>query len=567
LVRDADMEGNLELSSASLAELCNVLGISTADLAATESPAAFVHSFEVSAADAAHLNPGIVRTFTDQFGSAARIELRTGDLTELVIETGVADDAITAFARSALSGGPYQAIVNVDKGQLIREFLGTPTARPLRVFLFADALSRILVRGIASFESEVWGNSQAPLVILVLDTEVELRGELLTVLGGSAIHEVAKAATLPASVYTFDAVIASRDELIGWDNLWTKALTPWHFDLSGACEDERLLGLLRAQLVKLAVLFTCDRARVRPGPNSPLEILGEYRGRDHVAIVAIDERAPLECTEAEAGAVLKAVEWCYHRQNDSGRPEWASDRLPFMQTRVAQSLEPRPIEERLAAFVRSMPYLLEGIEWHWKAFIEGKVREYLDQVEQVEGIINETVKRFGDAAAELTKGLSDTILAAVAVLIGSFIAAAFNSPFNATLFQIGVLTYAGYVLLFPGAVGLTASSTRLKRQRSEFDSQIKRFNETLYPDKVKEIVGARVSGAQRSYHKWLTFVAFVYVIVVVLAVVAALTVPGVVGQKGRPAKTTVTTAASAVSPQLHAPWTERLPRNGKRQPR
>jgi hypothetical protein len=61
---------------------------------------------------------------------------------------------------------------------------------------------------------------------------------------------------------------------------------------------------------------------------------------------------------------------------------------------------------------------------------------------QVETMVSETVVAFADRTAALTKSLTDTILAAVAVLIGSFIAAAFATPFNATLFRIGVLTQA-----------------------------------------------------------------------------------------------------------------------------
>jgi hypothetical protein len=66
----------------------------------------------------------------------------------------------------------------------------------------------------------------------------------------------------------------------------------------------------------------------------------------------------------------------------------------------------------------------------------------------------------------------------------SFIAAAFATPFNATLFRFGLLTYAAYVLLFPGATGLLASASNLRAARAEFDTRINRFNETLFPQDV-----------------------------------------------------------------------------------
>jgi hypothetical protein len=213
--------------------------------------------------------------------------------------------------------------------------------------------------------------------------------------------------------------------------------------------DTRLHGLLRAQLVKLVMLFTCDRARTRLTQIPPGEILAEYRGREHVAIAVIDERTPLNASEVETAAVLRAVDWCYQRHGAKGEPDWVSDRLPFVQTRVAQTLEPHSVDQRLAVFTRAMPYVLEGIEWHWKAFIEARVGEYLDRVQQVEALVGDTVTAFADRTATLAKGLTDSILAAVAVLIGSFIAATFRTPFNATLFRIGVLTYAGVRIAVP----------------------------------------------------------------------------------------------------------------------
>ncbi len=110
------------------------------------------------------------------------------------------------------------------------------------------------------------------------------------------------------------------------------------------------------------------------------------------------------------------VDWCYQRHGAQGQPDWVSDRLPFVQTRVAQALEPYHADERLAVFTRAMPYLLEGIEWHWKAFIEGKVSEYLDRVQQVETTVSDTVAAFADRTAALAKGLTETMLAAVAAL-------------------------------------------------------------------------------------------------------------------------------------------------------
>ena len=141
-----------------------------------------------------------------------------------------------------------------------------------------------------------------------------------------------------------------------------------------------------------------------------------------------------------------------------------------------------------------------------------------------------TVAAFAERTAALTKSLTDTILAAVAVLIGSFIAAAFATPFNATLFRIGVLTYAGYVSYF---LEQSASSRALAPYgvaRAEFNTRIGQFNEILFPENVSDIVGSRVSDAQRSYYRWLSFVAVTYVAVAIAAGVGAAQIPNLIAR-------------------------------------
>lgn len=467
------------------------------------------------------MTPRSLGPFIREYGNSARIELRTGDLTEIILDEGVADEEVSAFASRATSGGPYDAVVTVAKTQLAQRLVGPTPQRVVRLFLFAGALRRALSRGITRFEAEVWPEAPAPLVIAVADTDVELTGPYFAILGGTFLPAVTAAAAVPVADPGFSPISAARDRQVGWDTQWVRGLTPWHFELSGSCADEQLQGLLRAQLVKLVVLFTCDRARAQPTPVPPMTVRAEYRGREHLAVIPIDERLPIDTTDAETTAVLRAVDWCYRRAGIGTEPDWVSDRLPFVQTRIAQTLEPHPEQDRLTAFVRAMPYLLEGIEWQWKAFIEGKVGEYLTQVEQVESVVADTATSFADRSAALAKALTDTILAAVAVLIGSFIAAAFKDPFNGTLFRISVRTYAVYVVLFPGLLGLLASHHSLQVARSGFDARVARFKETLYTGKVEEIVGQRVIEAQATFYRWLRSVAAIYLVVAVAAWVAA----------------------------------------------
>jgi hypothetical protein len=175
-----------------------------------------------------------------------------------------------------------------------------------------------------------------------------------------------------------------------------------------------------------------------------------------------------------------------------------------------------------------MPYILDGIDWHWKAFVEGKVGEYLDLVKDVEDAVGDTVTAFSDRAAASMKTVGDTMLAAVAVIIASFIASAFKDPFNATLFRFGLRAYSLYVITFPGLLGLSASHYAMRSALHTFTSRIARFKETLHPDKIDAVVGTRVADAERGYYRWLAAVAIIYMVVAFAGWQASTRVPQVI---------------------------------------
>lgn len=161
----------------------------------------------------------------------------------------------------------------------------------------------------------------------------------------------------------------------------------------------------------------------------------------------------------------------------------------------------------------------------WRAFVEEKVSSYLDDVKGLEEVVADTTEKLSTSIGDLTKALSETMLAAVAVLIGTFIAAAFDSPFNARLFRLGVLTYAAYVVLFPGAVGLFSAWRQRCRAEDSFNYRRSSFTAALGAGRVSDIVGERINSVTRSFKMTLAAVAAVYVLVVLGAVVAAVTVP------------------------------------------
>lgn len=523
-----------------LVQFLTAMGISRDDLVANESAERLHHTFAVDPSLVAGVDPRLCTELTKGFGSSARVDFRFDDYQRFRLDHRTKPSAIAAFLRE--SPAVDNIVVSIDKDIILNNLLtGGEVAQQRFLYLFADTLCRDLKRGIASFEEEVWSRGEEPLLLVTLDSNTELRGPWFAVLSSAFSSDPFRGNR--SSVSRLKAARTERERLIGWDARWTCSLTPEHFIVSGTSNHPELKGLVHQQMVKLAILYMCDRARERPIPGDRKRILAEFRGEAHVAAIEIDETAPLPPVPEEVlTSVAEILDWCYAPNPPGESPAWVGDRLVFVQTRLAQHLQARAEGTRFIEFARAMPDVFAGVSWHWKAFIEGKVAGYTAEVRELESLVNSTVLDFSEQIRALVKSLSESMLAAVAVLVGSLIAAAFKAPFNEPLFRIGMLSYAGYVLVFPGLLGLLATHRSFTAVHNEFGYRQATFERTLYPEKVEEIVGQRVKDARRSFRRWFWAIAGVYILVVALAVAASFAIPKMIRSGEEPSQPTPSTA-------------------------
>lgn len=509
--------------------LVDALGIDAAAAASVEGRHRLHYTFPTASGAVAAVPADIAVAFADAFGGTAVVEFKIGNHLDFTLTEGVDATAWDAF-RSRAVGIAYAVQFTIEKLDLIQQLAGGPLSAEVAVYLTTPAAEHALRRGLASIEQRVWEHTDRRLLVVLLDADCDRTGDCITVLGRPDGHRLRAAAAEPSHPEEkLERAPKLRARYVTWEHPWTHVFTPWHFRMPGIA-DETIGRIIDSCFVRLAVLYTCDRARAKAvdGAGTPL-IVADFRGGAHVAAITIDEAEEVPGATAERlSAVGSLVSWCYQFDAGEDTPDWTADRLPFIQTKVAQALEGRDERDRLAGFVATMPDLHAGVTWHWKAFIEGKVSDYLDRISNLEDAVAETVDKHANRAAELVESMNKTMLAAVGVLIGTFIASAFSSKFNEDLFAFGMYTYGVYVLLFPLIAGLLSNRSQMWHAKASFQSKRKRFNETLYKDKVDEIVGQRVEDAENRYRRTMFVVGLVYVTLVVVLVIGAGTVPNLV---------------------------------------
>ena len=512
----------LTIRNEPLVSLGVTLGIERDQMVAWERPDLIHRQFTVPVEAMRGLEYSVIQAARDEYGGAFSLEFRTGDLIDIRIDAATTPDKIRGFLAGTSTG--HDVVIRVGKVELLARLGLDDSSVETRLFFFTDALCALLKRGLTAVESDLWETPTKGLRIYLMDSESALVGPWLSIV---SIDRPASEPPSAGEVARAQRIGMERDRYIGWDDAFVQNLTPAQLHVSGESDNAELVDITCGQFVSLSSLYLCDRARAIVRRDGGREIRAEFRGQAHVAMIPIEDGAPLSgVDQSDLGSVAELTDWVYSADPATGN-DWIADRLPFVQTRVAQLLEGRPESGRLKAFTDSARYLVEGLEWQWKAFIENRISAYLENRKELEGLVGDTVVDFRERASELVKNLSDSILAAVAVMVGTFIAAAFDKPFNEDLFRIGMIAYAAYVLIFPGILGVASSAARFRSARADFDHRMTSFRRLL-GDEADDAVGGRVEQAGNGYLMWGVTVSVLYAVVTVAAFVAADRIPDLV---------------------------------------
>ena len=477
--------------------------------------------YDFSQLMAKKLTMDLVTSLRDAYGDALICSFRLGDRPVLDINLDTDAKSLEEF-RDTIQNSPTIIFkFMLKKTRLIENWLGDEPDYLVFFYLFPNALEDFLNSNLSQLESLLWGSeleTAQKVVMLVPDREIWLDGTYLAVLGGEQIEHWREVVSKPPhngdelrNMYT----ICQNN--LKWQVPWLKHLTPLHLKVDGKISrDDSIAKKLQVHQVNSIILYTADRTL---GDNNK-PILSTYAGANHSVELTLKNPAdPIE-EEVFAGVsnLMEMLEWAYNST-------WSVDRLPLVQISVAQDLHAASPLDRYQLLLHNAPNIFDGLKWHWKAFIEGKVDSYVSQIQALEDYVADTVQAFADQITDMIKSLSDTMLAAVGVLIGSFIAALFRDKFDPSIFAIGIGVYALYVFIFPLCYNMIHQWEQYQTLRDNFKIRQKRFEDRLYSEKVSEIVGMQITDSQHRFKWWYSATLVAYIMVILLAIAAVLLVP------------------------------------------
>lgn len=494
-------------------------------------------------------------------GSADDRSYLEGLIELLPLDSDLTAERIRSFVRDnkeesgdQFSGLRLDLVLRIDKRRLL---VGLPEDVQGNLFLFTERLESFLGKPFPNLE-RWWRDDSADrfldrALVLVGTRDLHLQGPRLVIFAGEPRtlvewlqrpleksppegEEESKAAEP-----TPTAILEAAGRLLHWERDWLHHLTPLHLDLEAKAAGEGpvtadILNSLRVHRINLCILFTADRTRTvsrdsptpeladeptKPGNSGtggkgPDDWMATYAGGQRQVDLCLQTPSHTLPQESElaAQALTHLVRWTYIRK-------FQTDRLSFVQSSIAQALytgaEENTEDRRYDLLVQWSPTGWSDIQTRWKLFIESKIEEFTAQVQALEDHVANTMRAFASESATMIKNLTDAMLAAVAAVLGSFLAALLKQPFDPGILALGVLLYTLYLLVFPLGYGMSQRWSAYRSLTQQFENRRTRFELRLYPEKVNEIVGTQFEDAKNRFVRW-----FVATLVAYLGVTAAL---------------------------------------------
>jgi hypothetical protein len=476
------------------------------------------------------------------YGDALSLKFLLGNFIVLNVGKKLDQQALQDFQNTIRGSRTVNLRIIIDKRKLMARWFGSlfnqrKFPNKMFLYLFPEPLERFLCEcSLTELEDCLWKNKdrtraakdylhQDRVVFLVPGQDCYLLGWHILVLGGQSLREP------PQEV--FDDQRISREkhfyvhqkcqDALKWQTQVYISLTPWHIYIQKQTGLDKAAGALRIHFTNLFLLYTADRTIMQIDEQGARQYMACYSSTKQTVEVPLVEN---DCAEISSlpqknfDDLLKLFAWAYEQ------PWNPSDRLIIIQVTIVDALRGADYHQRHRLLVENMPTILDNTNWHWKAFAKEKVELYWEQIQALEDYLEERVKAYSDQIAGMSSKLTETVLAAVGVLLGSFIAALFQGEFNASVFRIGLFTYALYVLCFPLLFNMRNQWENFNITKREFELRVGKFLKRLPDGRAEKIMDeSTVNENAMRFERWFKYSVMVYLALIAFTLIAAFLVP------------------------------------------
>lgn len=481
-----------------LCRFCDSLGIDRDLVKEAESLPRFHLLANVASADVQSLSLESLRSLCESFGAALDLSVGLSDAVQMLeIQKGeMPADGASALGRLKSVTGNVEIDLTLDKQALLVQHGLPAEAYAALLYVFEENLRSALDTSLPEVDEHVFHDRHKHTIILLLEGDVYYLGELLVIATPAHVSEIAESLepigpSLQSRVDRYHQV--ALDEL-NWVGFQFAHLTPLHFlCIERNAGADYLASITRRHLLQTTVLYTATRSVHKAG-----SFVADYASSEQTVSLALTDDA---VSENKSASIMRFALWPYMSTK--------TDRLTIFQTVVARELQTPSGEETYQVFVQRIGHILHEARWNHRVYITGEIDKHFEQVQEAAEYVSDVAGEISAAVDSITKGLTETLLTTIGVILTSFIAALVKEDMSAFLFELGMRIYAGYVVLQLAyrMSGIFYSHQVLNKNALD---KLKTYEEVLGQDKVADILSP-VKRRKLQFYIWFGVTAFLYV--------------------------------------------------------
>jgi hypothetical protein len=461
-------------------------------------------------------------------------------------------EKLEAFCK-AVEGFPITLYLNLDKTKLAAHWKLTSPSANLKLFFSSSALVRALNQPLSDLEKENGllrdFTGEKKLILLVVDHEINLNGEYLSILGGTAAGKWQSylwSSNPNEAAQKLGFVHAEATAKLKWDEIQLSHVTPlqllvsWEKNDTGIAppsNSDKIAQALYSQLITCSLLYLATSSKLiawtkaGAAPRTGRNLLFTFSEDKYLAWIRIGPNEETGETLVKANqknpweaslTIGKLAEWVYKEERG------IAVRRALSQAVIAASLQDSKPPDGLAELIKRAPEIKDRVLARWDAFMDERLKEYFTNVKALEEVVESTSKGYSDQVQSLTKTLTENMLAAVAVVVGSFLVAIFKAPFERKIFVFGTTAYTVYLAIFPVLIGLVSAWQQYQKSKDSFEKRKRDFGGRLTDVEVNAIVGGVVRSRERWFENWFVVTILTYLVAIMLMVIAISTVPSLI---------------------------------------
>ena len=518
-----------------LLEFCRVLGIQADEVRRRETPARLALSTSVPIRGLKTITVELFEDLVSAFGSALGLTIGAEDVRPLLrVQQGVPDTnlAVSLGEIHALPDGlDLRVNIQIDKRHILHQ-IGLDLDQYNGLFyLFLDNLVKLLKAPLPDLDQALFASAYTPTVVIVSDSEVVCRGALFTVVGAQSAQHLDDILPLPSMRLRqrIDRFQRIASDSLNWVGFRLEYLTPLHFICE--CVEEPagdLANILANRLLQLTIVYTANRSSIEGQQISAL-----YASSEQSAPLALSEMT-LE-TKLRRDTV-RLITWL--------QAVGEVDKLTMFQNVVAREIPGDDPAENFRTFVERLPNLLRETRWHYRVYLDGKITKHFEKVQLVNSYIADVTRQISQTLDSVTKGLVDTLLASVGVVILTLLASLVENKTQGVIFRVGMWTYAIYLLLFQVFYRMGNLYHSYFLIVGESEQQLLPFKVALGEKKIGELTTS-LENRQRQFRQWYFATIGIYVFVILVILASGGFLPSVIVELG--------TAVPTPTPVLGSP--------------